>query len=176
MKTCNTCHTEKLIDAFHKNAASPDGHANICKECMNARQRAYRKSAVFNSESAREKRHAYYVANKEHIARKKVDRHKEAPHLRRSMVLRKKFGISIEEYEAMLAEQNGVCAICKQPERALNGYTKEVASMPVDHDHGTGKVRGLLCSHCNRALGLFQDNIKILNSAINYLERNAHDN
>lgn len=77
--------------------------------------------------------------------------------------LRKTYGITLEEYNAMLESQGGVCAICGGTEPA------EGRMMAVDHCHATGKVRGILCSCCNRALGLFRDNTDYLKSAINYL-------
>lgn len=74
--------------------------------------------------------------------------------------LRQKYGISEEQYDEMFLRQEGRCAICKlESEHTLH----------VDHDHKTFKVRGLLCSSCNPALGGFQDNINVLNSAITYL-------
>lgn len=173
MKTCTTCGVSKPLSEFHRLSKSADGHSFSCKQCMNARQRAYRKSAAFNSEEAKAKRSDYYYANKDHIRKLDAERHAAAPHVRRNQVLRKKFGIGVDEYDVMLNAQGGVCAICKLPERAINTSTGAVASMPVDHDHRTGKIRGLLCSHCNRAVGLFQDNPQILKSAINYLERAA---
>lgn len=74
------------------------------------------------------------------------------------------------EYDKMLVEQDGRCAICQQPERMLDrsGYTRRLS---VDHCHKTGKVRGLLCSHCNHALGKFNDDPAILHAAIRYLAR-----
>ena len=78
--------------------------------------------------------------------------------------LRRKFGITLDDYSSMLEKQNGVCAICGNSE-PYNGY-----SLAVDHDHGTGKVRGLLCSSCNRAIGLFKDSPELLQKAINYLK------
>lgn len=173
MKACNTCALEKPLSEFHKRTKSADGLSFICKQCMNARQREYRKSPAFRSDEAKAKRSAYYYANKERIKQREASRHAEAPHVRRNQVLRKKFGIGVDEYKAMLDKQGGLCAICRQPERAINASTRAVASMPVDHDHRTGKIRGLLCSHCNRAIGLFQDSPQILKSAINYLERTA---
>jgi len=73
----------------------------------------------------------------------------------------KKFGITIEEYESLSQEQNNACAICKKEE--IN------KSLAVDHCHASGKIRGLLCAKCNQALGLFNDDIKTLNTAIEYL-------
>jgi hypothetical protein len=81
--------------------------------------------------------------------------------------LRKNYGVTLEWYRAKLSEQNNVCAICKQPETAV--IKGKVISMPVDHDHKTGKARGLLCTKCNRGLGLFRDDKQFLAFAIEYL-------
>ncbi len=82
--------------------------------------------------------------------------------------LEKKYGVTLEWYRERLAEQNSVCAICKQPETAV--IRGKVIAMTVDHCHNTGKARGLLCIKCNRGLGLFRDNVGILKSAIDYLQ------
>lgn len=75
----------------------------------------------------------------------------------------KKKGLSIEEYEKMLIEQNNSCKICLKHE---SRFSKR---LHVDHCHTTGKVRGLLCVHCNHILGKAFDNIEVLKSAIKYL-------
>jgi hypothetical protein len=75
------------------------------------------------------------------------------------------YGISTEQYEQMLIDQNGVCYIC-------NKKPSNKRALDIDHDHDTGKVRGLLCSNHNRAIGLFNDNINLLARAIEYLSRN----
>lgn len=82
---------------------------------------------------------------------------------------RNRYGISLLVYDTLLEKQNNVCAICFQPERGKNtkGVIKPLA---VDHCHQTGKVRGLLCSHCNSILGQAKDNIETLASAIQYLK------
>lgn len=83
--------------------------------------------------------------------------------------LKKTFGIGLPEYQQMFVEQGGVCAICARPESGMHkGKQKWLA---VDHCHATGKIRGLLCEFCNKALGMFQDHIERLDSAIKYLER-----
>ena len=74
--------------------------------------------------------------------------------------LQYKFGIGIEEHNRIYAEQNGCCNICKKP----------FETMDMDHDHVTGKIRGLLCRGCNIALGLFHDNIESLEKALIYLK------
>lgn len=87
----------------------------------------------------------------------------------RKSQLKCSYGITPEDYDRMLLEQNNSCAICntKKP----TGKWKVFA---VDHDHNTGKVRGLLCNECNRGIGLLKDSLTILSSACNYLER--HEN
>ncbi len=83
--------------------------------------------------------------------------------------LQKCFGISLEEYRAMHAAQNGLCAICGNAETSMrNGKFKNLA---VDHCHTTGAVRSLLCSGCNPALGYMKDDPALLRKAADYLER-----
>lgn len=74
--------------------------------------------------------------------------------------LRTVYGIEPHEYEAMLAEQDGKCAMKSCPNRAIH----------IDHDHKTGKVRGILCRQCNSVLGMAADNLDILRDAVLYLE------
>ncbi len=83
----------------------------------------------------------------------------------RSGALRRKYGLSLEEYESLLREQRGGCAICGAIPAELG------RSLAVDHCHETGKVRGLLCDKCNTALGLFSHCIESLNFALEYLRR-----
>jgi hypothetical protein len=90
----------------------------------------------------------------------------------RSIHLQKKFGITIEDYEALFEEQNGVCAICGEPETVFR-YGK-LARMSIDHCHAHGHIRGLLCSKCNPALGGFKDSVDILKKAIQYLENDRN--
>lgn len=89
----------------------------------------------------------------------------------RARDLDRSFGISTEEYEAMRAAQNGLCAICEQPERQMRGGT--LKRLAVDHDHKTDAVRALLCSECNQGLGKFGDSVELLSKAIAYLRRHS---
>lgn len=77
---------------------------------------------------------------------------------------RKRYNLELEDIEAMLVEQNGRCRIC-QKTITFGGR----AGAKVDHCHSTGKVRGILCSICNTALGSFKDNTEALARAIKYL-------
>lgn len=73
----------------------------------------------------------------------------------------KKVGITIDQYYETITSQDGLCAICKrQPDKFC-----------IDHDHQTGKFRGLLCSPCNIALGGFEDKVELVESALEYLRR-----
>lgn len=81
------------------------------------------------------------------------------------MNLKHNFGITAEEYNQMLIGQKGECKIC----HSKTPNSKQYQNFNVDHDHETGKIRGLLCTSCNRMLGFAHDNIEILNSAIQYL-------
>lgn len=101
--------------------------------------------------------------------------HRQAnPDVYRDRELRKSFGIGLDDYNRMLKEQNGVCAICKKPETLVNHG--RVMPLPVDHCHKTGKIRGLLCAHCNHAIGKFDDDVALLESAISYLKCHAQPN
>lgn len=83
--------------------------------------------------------------------------------------------IKIEKtlYEKMFHDQNGLCAICKNPETLKTNNKKHTISkrLAVDHCHITNKIRGLLCHHCNVSLGGFKDSIETLKAAINYLDQ-----
>jgi hypothetical protein len=99
----------------------------------------------------------------------------------------KKHGLTIENYEAMLAAQNGCCAICKSTDPGLGRNGKQGAKRKlknawpsirlhptiiiwnIDHDHVTGKVRGLICRSCNIAIGAAKDNPELLIAMAKYL-------
>jgi len=74
--------------------------------------------------------------------------------------LKRRYGMTVEEYIEVNNEQMSACKICR----------KNFPRLHVDHDHETGKVRGLLCQNCNTALGKFKDDPQLLLNAINYLE------
>lgn len=97
----------------------------------------------------------YEKENRSKITRKLMDRK-----------LKTRYGIDRSIYNLMLASQNGLCLICNKQhsvEKPLN----------VDHCHQRGTIRGLLCGLCNRGLGLFNDDMVVLQRAINYLKQNG---
>ncbi len=80
----------------------------------------------------------------------------------RDAYYRRTFGISADDFDALLAKQGGCCAICnKRPERD--------ASLHLDHCHETGAIRGILCGTCNKGLGLFGEDPELLDAAGRYL-------
>jgi hypothetical protein len=82
--------------------------------------------------------------------------------------LSRAYSISHKDYENLEEKQEGKCAICGSEGFIINKYGFK--KIVVDHDHETGKVRGLLCHNCNRGLGLFQDSSDFLRKAANYLD------
>lgn len=85
--------------------------------------------------------------------------------------LMKDFGITLDDYNRMLEEQGGVCAICKQPETIFDRRIGRLRNLAVDHDHTTGQVRKLLCTRCNQGIGNLQESADRLQSAIDYLRQ-----
>jgi hypothetical protein len=96
---------------------------------------------------------------------KSLDNKERSIKRRKRAELIKEFGIHADQYEVMLKEQNYVCAICHKSDICNR-------DLAVDHCHSTKKVRGLLCTNCNMALGKFQDDLQNLLNAVEYLKRN----
>lgn len=123
------------------------------------RQRKYRKE---NKEKVRKAGRKYYKENPEKYKERRL-RYKGKM---RDTYLKRNYGITLIEYNLLLKKQDYKCAICgsKDPK----GFSKE--NLSVDHNHKTGKVRGLLCQPCNMFLGLIKDDKNILSKTIKYLE------
>lgn len=162
MKTCTKCNEEKSLEEFHRCSATKDGHQRWCKACVSAynRKRNAERSQEGRDQLAAQGR-GYYAAHREKIntrRRRNRDKDRQAGH-----ILKSTYGITLEDYGAILESQGRTCAICgRTPEE--NG--KRLA---VDHDHETGEVRGLLCVVCNIGIGMFQDSPEICNLAAQYL-------
>ena len=91
----------------------------------------------------------------------------------RAEYLGRVYGLAMEDYERMLADQNGLCACCGRSETRRVGRNKRSEIVPVlhvDHSHTTGRIRGLLCSPCNQALGLLEEDPQRIKALLRYVE------
>ena len=88
---------------------------------------------------------------------------------REDAIIRRQYGITLKQFDELLEFQGGGCAICN---KKIDGERRR---MNIDHDHDTGKVRGLLCTGCNTGIGYFGDNIEGLKKAFYYLENTPFD-
>jgi hypothetical protein len=133
---------------------------------------AYQKK--YRSENRNKIRKYQKVYGKAHIERyKELDRErykKDPTKYRQTRIgyktkyrFRHKYNMSVEDYNKMYSAQDGKCAICK----------KEFTKLGVDHDHGSGYIRGLLCHKCNSGIGFLEENLVFLEGAIQYLLRNS---
>jgi len=132
-----------------------DGLDPRCKLCARAAKRASSIRVKQADPLAYLKRRRRYVNTYKSNHPDKIDAYNHKRNLRR------KFGMTVEQYEQLLTIQNGVCAICFQPP-----VTKRLA---VDHDKETGQIRGLLCVNCNTAIGLLKHDIRNIDNAKTYL-------
>lgn len=140
-KRCSCCGEIKPTTEFTKRKNREKwGFCPYCRECKHKKAKEY------------------YLDNTEKY--KKLARNRDL----------KKYGITLEDQEKMLRDQDNKCAICGK-ELFLFGSSKKITAH-VDHDHKTGKVRGLLCQECNTGLGKFMDNTDYLLSAVSYLKKN----
>jgi hypothetical protein len=141
-RVCGICRLYKNADAFHVNRYNGRLHT-YCRECLRKKLRTL----------------------PDHNTPEK----KRAAHLKRL------YGITVADYDALVVAQNGVCAICRQQPNTVRrpkGYGRgggDMVGLVVDHDHTTGKVRGLLCINCNRALGYVHDDVALLDATASYL-------
>lgn len=155
MKKCSKCGQEKPLTEFHKDRGYKDGLHGHCKPCVLIRVAKYKAD---NPEKVK--------------ASQKRSRDKN-PETYRNKQLLFAFGITIDQYKQMLADQGGVCAICQKPETEIHPANGKLRNLAVDHDHDTGHVRGLLCNNCNRGLGFFADQADLVKAAWQYLERQS---
>lgn len=174
MKRCIRCGQEKPLESFYRHPKMKDGRLNKCIDCVRSYSRQWH-DANRDRISAREKARrstAEYKARKNELNRRSVENYRKrmgdeaykARQNRKAMVARLKasHGLTVEQLEKMLADQGHACAICREP-LALTGNRN------VDHDHETGRIRGLLCRPCNTGLGNFRDDPEVVESAIAYL-------
>lgn len=118
--------------------------------------------AYKDKEKANKNARKWYAKNRVKVAAKTRDYQKRHPEKDIERHLKANHGITFAVYNDMLIGQGGVCKICKKP-------CKHRRRLSVDHDHATGKIRGLLCHLCNAILGMCSDSPEILETAVKYL-------
>lgn len=155
MKTCSKCHKEKPDDEFYI-ARYNDGRTHPradCKLCNIEGRKAYSKKiwATPSPQKAKVKARRKELYDPQKKRRYAIIRH----------------GITVEEHDVMFLTQQGVCAVCGLPPNKKN---KQNWSLNIDHDHITGKVRGLLCGKCNTALGLLNEDQETIKKLLRYVE------
>jgi len=163
-KTCRECGEFKPLSEFYRAAEMRDGYRSECKACNLARRASrYREEPAIRARDL-ERVQRWRGENPEKYAelqRRTRARPSYRLGLRRSHLMRK-YGITLEQYDAMLLAQGGGCAICGTPE-------PEGTSLHVDHHHDSGEVRGLLCFGCNAGIGQFREDRDLLLAAAEYL-------
>ncbi len=148
-KVCTKCKVDQPVSSYHKKKNGLFGVKAVCKTC-----------------TVKEQSHYYNIpANKEKRLKRQAS--DEYQLYIREFRLEKQYGITLEQYDQILAAQNGGCAICSTTVPGGSGGRY----FAVDHNHLTGKVRQLLCSSCNTALGYVKDNINTLEKMIDYLKK-----
>jgi len=161
MKVCSKCGVEKEYSLFNRDRSKASGYRSWCKTCDNINSRVqYNK----DPQARRDKRKEYYYENREDEIQKRGEFRKNNVDMHRGHKYRQLYGITLEQFEEMRTLQNCSCAICGKHE-SQNKNKK----LFVDHDHDTGNVRELLCHGCNTGIGLLQDDIELLQKALDYL-------
>lgn len=131
-----------------------------------------REWAKKNAHKKKEYDKIYKEVNKEKIKAQTKEYREQNKEKLRNGRLKAVYGITIEQYNEMFEKQGGVCAICLKPEtHTIKGI---IVKLAVDHDHETGKVRGLLCNLCNTAIGHLQNSPELCRMAGKYLEGSAN--
>jgi hypothetical protein len=179
-KVCEHCKSEKPESEFFRNSYRLDGLSQLCKECLRkiSLSRIVHKDFMTCSRCnqvlpankfAKSEWHKHGRRSVCNECRRVTRRSGNEPINARRHKLISVYGIDEAEYERLFSEQNGVCAICHEPETAhSNGIIKKLS---VDHCHESKEVRGLLCSRCNSAIGLLNDDPELLRRAAEYLLR-----
>ena len=169
-KLCSECEEEKSVNEFHNNKKNKDGLDYWCKACrkkyqQNNREKKFaygRRYRQKNKERLAVQKLAYYQKNRAQILMKKKKYYQENRDMMVNGELLRSYGITTAQKAERIRSQNGKCAICeKELDMGRNTH--------VDHDHKTGKVRGILCDNCNKALGHIKDDLIIAGRLQGYL-------
>jgi hypothetical protein len=166
-KTCRDCSEKKPLDQFPLRNGKPDTWCLACRKIY--QQKSWAKRREHHSEW----RKNWYKNNRQEHLNKCRERYQKRDKAELRFKgwknkLKSLFNMTVEEYQMILEEQNNVCAICGEPEKIKK--SDETQRLSVDHDHKTGKVRGLLCHACNTGLGKFKDSTELMQKAIAYIQ------
>lgn len=164
---CINCKQTKPADAFNVDRQRASGRCAYCRVCVNVRKHE-RGHTAKNKERQRDRYRANHNGYRDRTLAAARSR---TPDKKREYDLRSHYRMTMSEFDALLAAQHGVCAICMELPRTR--MDKPARGWHVDHDHRTGTIRGILCGPCNTALGQFRDSIETLTSAISYLKRGS---
>lgn len=156
MKFCTYCNIEKSEEEFRKNN---DKISSCCKLCNNYRMKQWR---LKNPDKVKATKKKYRLENPDKIKQIHYNWRKNNPDKLSNLILRNRYGLTLQEYDTMLEQQNHKCAMCG---RSKDDFKKR---LHVDHDHKTGKIRGILCGGCNHAIAIL-DNKDLLEKAKKYL-------
>ena len=169
MKTCSICNEDKELVEFYKHKATKDGLDGRCKPCKKAYVESlkYRTDLkvpavpkVCNTCGVMKSVSGYNTDIKNSDGLRK-----ECRECKRDITILKRYGLTPADHTDLYDSQQGRCDICLKD---IEQYAK---STHCDHSHSSGKVRGLLCSHCNLVLGHAMDIPEVLRRAANYLEK-----
>lgn len=162
-KRCSKCRVYKSLEEFGNDKNRKDGKYPQCIPCARKSQSSsIAKPEVRDKQRRYQRKWCQKPENRgKQLSYQKTDTGKT---VKRRSKLKLKYGLTEAQYNEMLQQQSNVCAVCEN-EFESSKHTH------VDHCHATGVVRGILCNHCNRALGAVKDNTEILHSLIQYLER-----
>lgn len=168
MKYCSKCKETKPLSAYSKSRIRKDGLSLICKECSKKNHRLWYEK---NKGKAVQQSTAWRLKNRDRYRQwQKEYAKREALKIMNTRL--GKYGITLKDYDELLSLQNNACGCCGSKESG-----NRTGRFCVDHDHLTGKVRGLLCTSCNLGIGMLGDDLHSLLNAINYIYRSdkAHD-
>ena len=160
---------------FHRDKGSKDGLICWCKGCKSRIEKeSNQRPAVWNRQKAYRERtkerrsqqgKARYEASKQQVLATRKTQYQVNKERHRAASIKKLYGLTPEEWNALFEQQKGQCAICG------NDFDMNKSKfIQVDHCHDTGVIRGLLCTKCNVGLGAFGDSLEMLLKAVQYLE------
>lgn len=158
-KKCSKCNLDKIISSFQKQKSSKDGLQGWCCSCKREYVNDWRKN---NPDKVKITKMRYREKHRNKLCKKKTEDYLRLKNTQgyKDKYLIRTYGITLQTYNELLHKQGSFCLICKDSTKKL----------VLDHCHKTGKIRGFLCSSCNRSLGYLNDSIDNLKQAILYLE------